>query len=141
MGSKVVRLKELEGKLHETIKEKNRNFIVVGHIVPDINIGQDITVVIRLNLKELIKRLEARGYQKEKIKENIVSETVNYCGVNSRERCRETYEVETDLEKEEVIGYIASRISGKRTLPPKTDEISKLDELLEIITSGNKYNL
>lgn len=142
LGSKIVKLDELQSKMNEIIKENSKkNLIVAGHLAPEINLKQDITVVIRIGLKELVKRLEARKYQKEKIKENIISESVDYCGIKSREKCKETYEIETKEQKDEMIEYIKSIISGKKAKSPNMEEISKFDELLELIMDGNKYGL
>lgn len=142
MGSKVVKLKELDKKMQEIIKEKkNPNLIIVGHLVPEIKLKQDVTVVLRLNLNELIKRLEARDYQKEKVRENIISESIDYCGLKARETCKETYEIETEKEKREMIDYLISKTSGKSHKAPEIKEISRFEELLELVTSSNKYNL
>jgi broad-specificity NMP kinase len=143
MGSKVVKLKELEKKTKEKIKEqeKGTTLILVGHLTPEISIHPDITVVTRVTLHELIKRLEIRKYQKEKIKENIVSESVDYCGTKAKEQCKETYEVETDQDKKELIDYISGKVSGKDVTAPEIKEISNFDELLELVTEGNKYSL
>ena len=141
MGSRIVKLGELEAKMKEILKTdgKKKNIIVVGHLVPEIRLKYDIIVVVRANLKELIKRMEGRKYQKEKIRENIVSESIDYCGVKSGEICTETYEVEGEKEKREILKYIKERDSGKSACRPESKEISKMDELLELVTDGNKY--
>ncbi len=143
MGSKVVKLRELEGKTLQIIKDelKKSNLIIVGHLVPEISINPDITVVLRVSLKELIGRLEARGYQKGKIRENLVSESIDYCGLKSKETCKDTYEIETDSDKKKMTDYILCRSSGKAAEPPKEGEISKFGELLELVTGENKYGL
>ena len=143
MGSKVVKIKELEKKMNEIIAQDSKKFnlIIVGHLIPELKLDQDITVVLRLNLKELIKRLEARNYEKEKIKENIVSESVDYCGIKAKEKCKETYEIETNAEKKEITEYILARALGNPAKAPEMKEISRFDELLELVTTENKYGL
>jgi broad-specificity NMP kinase len=143
MGSKVVKLNSLERKINEMIKANsgNSNLMIVGHLVPELALKQDITIVLRISLKELIRRLEARDYQKEKIRENIISESIDYCGIKSKERCKETYEIETDSEKREITKYILGKVHEKAASPPELKEISRFDELLELITNENKYNL
>jgi adenylate kinase len=143
IGSKVVKMKELESEIQTLIEkeEKKSNLILVGHLIPDLNLKQDLVVVLRLNLNTLIERLEARDYPKEKVKENLVSESVDYCGVKAKEKCPQTYEIETDAEKEEMIDYIVSIPSGSPKKAPEMKEISKFDELLELVTSDNKYGL
>ena len=141
MGSKVVKLKELEKKTKELIAAESSTAIIVGHLVPEIRIGQQITVVTRVGLKELIGRLEARNYQFEKVKENLISESIDYCGVKCREEGLETYEVETESEKSEIISYIKDFVAGKRHKQPEMKEISMFNELMEIATSDNRYGL
>jgi len=143
MGSKVVKLGQLEEKVKEIIKEQGSasNMIIVGHLVPEINVKYDMIIVLRIGLKKLVERLEARGYQKEKTRENIVSESIDYCGIKSMEHCEETYEVETESEQKEVMDYIMDRTEGKQGKPPEIREISKFKELMELIADGNKYSL
>jgi broad-specificity NMP kinase len=142
MGSKIVKLEELEKKVKEIIDENigKHDLIVVGHLVPEIKIDQDMIIVLRCSLSVLIKRQEERKYQEEKIKENIISESVDYCGVNSREQCAKTYEIETDDQKATMIGYIKDLKSGKSRQEPDKEEISKFKEMLDLITDGkNSY--
>src|ERR1700734_3580053 len=54
MGSKVVKLKDLESKVKGIMKETASTIVFVGHIAPEITINPDITVVTRVTLKELI---------------------------------------------------------------------------------------
>ncbi|MGD0728851.1 MAG: AAA family ATPase [Candidatus Micrarchaeaceae archaeon] len=143
MGSKIVKIKELEKKVNEIAKEQSKSSIVilVGHLVAELALKQDITIVMRINLKELVKRLESRKYQKEKVKENIISESTDYCGIKCRELGNETYEIETMEQRKEMIDYIKGIISGKKTKTPNTEEISKFKELLDLIMEDNKYGL
>ena len=144
MGSRIVKLKELEAKLKDVIKNqrKNSDIILVGHLASEMELKPDIAIVVRVTLNELIKRLEARKYQKEKIKENIISESVDYCGMKAREQCKEAYEIETDdAERKEIIQYVVKRSEGKMPKPPEANEINRFKELLDLIADGNKYSL
>ncbi len=140
-GARIVRLAELGAKVKERIKNdgKNRCAIIVGHLVPEIKLKYDMIIVVRANLRELIKRMERRSYEREKLKENIVSESIDYCGVKSAELCEETYEVEHEKEKKEMLKYIRERSNGISENKPEVREISKMDELLDLVTDGNKY--
>lgn len=136
-----MKLKELEEKTNDIIAEqsKGHHVIVVGHLVPEINIRHDVTVVLRIRLKELVSRLEERGYVKEKIRENVISEAVDYCGLKALETCKETYEIESDSDKVDMISYIVGTASGSKRTAPEYKEISRLEELLELVAEGNKY--
>lgn len=122
-------------------KDEGESIILVGHLIPDLAITPDLVVVIRISLAELIKRLEERKYPKDKIRENIVSESVDYCGARSNDRWETVYEIETDGEKKEMISYISDIINGSNSTPPKKREIDKLEEILDLVYEGNKYSL
>ena len=142
-GSKVVKMQELKRELISTERSAEESgqkaIILVGHLLADLKLDYDITVVVRSDLKTLVSRLEGRGYQKEKLKENLVSESIDYCGVQAAERSRETYEVEGDAEKAAVIAYIGERLAGKKPETPKLPEINKMEEMLELVYEGNSY--
>jgi broad-specificity NMP kinase len=141
-GSKVVRMKELKSAMEEEIKKTNaRVVIVVGHLVPDLRLNFDIIIVLRTGLMELAGRLKKRAYPKGKIRENLISEATDYCGVLSRESCNSTYEAESDSERRMMISYVHDVSAGIRTKEPKKRWIEKLHELLDLIKEGNEYGL
>jgi hypothetical protein len=55
------------------------------------------------------------------------------------ENCTETYEVEGKKGRKEILKYIKERDSGKSANKPEVKEISKMNELLELVTDGNRY--
>jgi adenylate kinase len=144
-GAKIVKIEGLSFMVKERIsemrKKREKGVILVGHLIPDLDVRPDVTVVTRVALAELIKRLEARKYSKEKIKENLVSESIDYCGATAKERFGSTYEVETDSEKDGIIEYIRLLLEGEPPRAPKGDEINKMQEMLDLIYDGNKYCL
>jgi len=143
-GSKIVKLDELKKEIKGLLKkqsEEAKSIILVGHLLADLNLDYDITAVTRSNLKVLVGRLEERGYQKEKLRENLVSESIDYCGVQAAERSKETYEIETESDKAKLSYYIKERLAGKALEKPKLPEISKLEEMLELVYEGNTYGL
>ncbi len=123
------------------IMEKGKIVIIVGHLVPEIKLKYDAIIVIRANLKELIERMEERKYGREKVKENIVSESIDYCGEKSEIVCKNVYEVESKHEKEQAIEYIKSISDGRPNKHPEKRSISKLDELFDLVNEDNKYGL
>ena len=141
-GSKIVDLKKLNRALKARIGEADEGVVlVVGHLVPDLDLDQDVTVVLRTGLETLVKRLEGRGYPKGKIRENLVAEATDYCGIVSGEKCASTYEAESELDRKRVIGYIYALSRRIKAKEPPRKAIEKLDELLELIKKGNAYGL
>jgi adenylate kinase len=143
--SKIVKMAELKKELKQVEKTASAAgqpaIILVGHLLADLDLDYDITVVVRANLLDLIARLEGREYPKEKVKENLVSESIDYCGVNAAEKSKETYEVEKDEDKAIVTAYIKERVEGKDPKAPDYPEIDKLEEMLMLVYDGNVYGL
>jgi broad-specificity NMP kinase len=142
-GSKIVKMQELTKALKAIIKNDSdgKGIILVGHLLADLNLDYDITAVIRSNLKEIIDRMEKRNYQREKIKENLVSESIDYCGVQIADKSKECYEIETDSQKAVLSDYIRGRVSGQAIEKPNLPEIDKLEEMLLLVYDGNEYGL
>lgn len=133
-GSKIVKISALNTALKKEIRDSSGLVLVVGHLVPDLSAGQRITVVLRLKLKPLMKRLRKRGYQREKIKENVIAEALDYCGIGVADRCAEVYEAESGRERKELMKYILAVYAGTKHSRPKTRNISKMGELLKLIS-------
>lgn len=55
------------------------NVIFEGHLGCEIPVEADLVVVLRAHPDTLRKRMEKRGYAKEKIDENVMSELLDYC--------------------------------------------------------------
>jgi broad-specificity NMP kinase len=141
-GSKIVDIKRLDRILEREIKKADCSVIlIVGHLVPELDIKPRIVIVLRENLKTLVKRLQKRGYAKGKIRENIVSEAVNYCGARSRKLCKNTYEVLGKADKRSAMLYISGISRGVKAIEPKRREIDELHELIGLIKNGNTYGL
>ena len=141
-GSRIVNTKKLSEAMAKEIRgTKRRVVIMVGHLVPDLDINPDITIVLRLDLKSLVRRLKSRGYPKEKIRENLISEAVDYCGANSREKFKNTYEIDSPADKMKMISYIRRLSMGKRAPEPPKRELGRLSELLDLIEKGNEFGL
>ncbi len=141
-GTRIVDLGKLNKRLLLELKAaKNSNVLVVGHLAPELTFRCDIAVVTRCGLVELSKRLDTRKYHNEKATENIVAEAVDYCGLKMLGKCKNTFEVETDSEKNRMIDYITALSSGKKPKKPSSRQISKINDLLKLVKSGNKYRL
>ncbi len=141
-GTRIVKLNQLSSLTKkELAKRKSKNVVLVGHLAPELSIKYDIAVVTRCKPALLAKRLEKRAYPKEKLRDNIVSEAVDYCGVAIIAKCNEVYEIESESDKSAVMKYIAALSKGKKVKKPKQKQINNLNGLLELIKDGNKYGL
>jgi adenylate kinase len=138
-GTKIVRMNALSSKLEELANGRKGHMILVGHLLPDLDVTPDLMVVVRAPLGLLLSRMEGRGYGKEKIRENIIAESVDYCGDRSKARHIAAYEVETDAEKEALMDYIGAIAAGRRADEPKSTEPRRLEELMELAWGENEY--
>lgn len=135
-GSMVVKIPALNTALNKAVRGSSGLVLVVGHLVPELRFSRRITVVLRLDLKTLIRRLRARGYPRGKINENVVSEALDYCGCGVEGTGTEVYEAESRREWKALMGYIISVYNGTRCPKPKRREIGKMGELLRLVKAG-----
>lgn len=141
-GAKIVRL----GALAKAMKKEIRKYVgmtvfVTGHLAPEMDLHYAIAIVKREGLEMMAERLEKRGYPKEKIRDNLVSEATDYCGGKMSGLCKETYEVESASDMKRVMKYIAALSEGRRAKRPGKREINKMSDLLKLVKKGNKYGL
>jgi broad-specificity NMP kinase len=134
-GADVVDLKRLAVEVKRAAK-RNGTTVVVGHLVPEIGLRYDIIIVMRTALPLLRRRLSGRHYGKVKLSDNLVCEALDYCGLLSKTRTKELYELETEQEKRSVIRYITQISSGAKARRPKARVINKMGELLSMLERG-----
>ncbi|HSD58085.1 MAG TPA: adenylate kinase family protein [Methanotrichaceae archaeon] len=92
----------------------------------------DWAIVLRLAPEVLRKRLEARGYSEEKVKENLEAEALDLILVESVENCSRVDEIDTTgRSPQEVAGLVIKIIKGELRLPP-----GQVDWLEDYLDSG-----
>lgn len=82
----IVDVKKLNKNLIGIIK-KNKNLVIdshLSHYLPKKYV--DLCIITKCDLKVLKKRLEKRGYSKEKIRENLDAEIFDTCLMEAEER-------------------------------------------------------
>ena len=108
------KLKKLKYKKHA---------IIEGHLCCEVKLGETI-YVLRLNPKELEKRLKKRKYSKKKIEDNILSELLDYCLIVSEKKYKKVIQIDcTGKKPDEIIKQIL-----KQTTDRNPNWISKLEE-------------
>jgi len=135
-GSKIVKLPELEREVKREAGMQKGMVLVVGHLAPELRFSYNVAVVTRAPLAELIRRMKKRGYPIGKIKENLMSEALDYCGSVIRAMSKETYEVSTKAEGARVIRYLKSVSEGKKAAKPKHNYVERVGELEGLIRKG-----
>ncbi len=139
-GTKIVKIAALNSKVKGLLEEAGGGGVaLVGHLLPELNLKLDMVFVVRADLEELIKRLEARGYRFEKIRENIIAEALDYCGVNSGHISNDLFEIEGKAGMERAIDSIMARMGGSEAAELPRNPIDKMPELFSLIKGANKY--
>jgi broad-specificity NMP kinase len=134
-GSKIVKMAGLKRALAREIEKSSARVVILeGHVLCDIRIRGAKAVVLREHLGKIKRRLLARGYGKEKVKANLVSEATDYCGLHAEKNYGEVFEM----------------LSGSRTTLPsivklakggraKKQDINLLEELRGIIKTDRNF--
>ncbi len=135
-GSKIVKMDKLSLEIAKIIKsEKSKLIIFEGHLLCDIKIKGAIAVVLREHLTTVKNRLEKRDYPKEKLKSDIVSEAIDYCGSAALENYKDVYEI---MSGKDAIKQMTKILKGKSK--SKT-QINLLHELIPIIKKNRELAL
>ena len=108
-GSKVVDIEKLNARLTKLIK---KDTIVEGHL-SHILTG-DVVVVLRTKPSVLETRLRKKGFDDEKVRENMEAEALDVCLVESLELHDKVYEVDTtESTSEETSEDVMNVLNGK----------------------------
>jgi len=89
-----VSLKAVRAKLW-WILVKRENVILEGHLLSDVKLPLDIIFVLRTRPDVLLERLRERGYDWQKINENVLAEALDYCLQNAEERYKRVIQIDT----------------------------------------------
>lgn len=99
MGCDVVDSDKLNSALLELIKMPGKRLIIdshMSHYLPKEQV--QLCIVTKCSLPELKKRLEHRGYGKEKVRENLDAEIFDICLVEAADNGHDIIVIETDIE-------------------------------------------
>ncbi|MDE1851320.1 MAG: AAA family ATPase [Candidatus Micrarchaeota archaeon] len=135
-GAKIVRMNALKRELERRIRKSKAGYVILeGHLLCDIRIKGATAIVIREHLGKLIARMEKRGYSKDKIRDNIVSEATDYCGVNASANYGRVFELMNDRKALPRMVRIAEGGNAR------TGSIDLLEELAALAKKGSRYVL
>jgi len=136
----IVDLERTTTRLREIIGEGKDPLIIEGHfsqdIVPPVNVS--IVFVLRRAPWKLKGELESRGYNPEKVKENVEAELLDVCLVEAVEAYGKKKVCELDttgVEANEIIEKITSVLRGERSCETGVDWLSH-PESRELLGGG-----
>ena len=128
------------GKLGRHLRQEARNtkgmLILEGHLLCEIGIPGATAIVIREHLNTLEKRLLKRGYQWSKIRDNLISEAIDYSGSTARMNYKKVYEIIPGRNTVSIAEKIARGESVK--LP---EYIDMLQELVSFMKNGKNITV
>jgi broad-specificity NMP kinase len=128
-GSKIAKMGALRKELLREINDSSGELLILdGHLLCDIEIPNAMAIVLREHLSVLERRMQNRGYGKNKINENIISEATDYCGIHAKQNYSKVFELMSGS-KDAFISAI--KIAQGREVKPKNIELLK--ELLPLI--------
>ncbi|MDY6985884.1 MAG: adenylate kinase family protein [Candidatus Thermoplasmatota archaeon] len=108
----------------EKVKLRSKPDIVVGHLAHELDV--DAIIVLRADPSLIEERLRARGYSEKKVKENAEAEAMDVITIESLERGKAVYEVDTSgMSIREVADRVEEIIKGgvdkRKYAPGKVD--------------------
>lgn len=108
--TKIVNVEKLERKIKG---HASGSTIIDGHLSSLMSIG-DLVIVLRTNPKVLEKILEKKGFDREKILENLEAEALDVCLIESLERHKDVFEINTTEKRpEDAVDDILKIIDGE----------------------------
>lgn len=92
--TKIVDLDKLNTFLQNLIRKKGKDIVFIkGHLSHLLDV--DLVIVLRCKPNELRRRLKQKGYNDEKIQENVESEVIDVITVEAAESYQKVYEIDT----------------------------------------------
>ncbi len=128
-GEMIADMRRLSAEIGRRIKGSEKDVVIVeGHLLCDLKVRGAVAITIREHLDTLLSRMEKRGYAHKKIEDNIVAESIDYCGVNASGNYVEAYEI---LSGPRAAASIISIISGKKGGMGGIDMLEELNGILK----------
>ncbi len=123
-GTMVADMGKLKGYLRREARKTEGMLILEGHLLCEIGIPGATAIVIREHINTLEKRLMKRGYPWPKIRDNLISEAIDYSGSMARRNYKKVYEMISGRNALSIAERIARGESVK--LPEHIDMLQEL---------------
>jgi len=118
-GTLIADVDRVSERLKKIVDASDRDVIVDGHYAVDVVPAEKVSLVfvLRRDPDELRRLLESRGFEGEKLRENLAAEILDVCLCDAVRACGSDRVCEIDAsgkEVEEVVEYVASVLDGKK---------------------------
>ncbi len=115
----IVDTAELTARCAPLWSERGEVMIVEGHLAHYASCSS--AIVLRCHPSRLFARLEKRGWEKEKIMDNVRSEVLDVILIEAMERIKSIQEIDTsDMTPADTAGAVERAIRGKKNAPVKS---------------------
>ncbi len=111
------------------------DFLIEGHLACEIKIPADFIFVLRSDPERLRELYRERGYDDEKIKENLLAEMLDYCTQKSEKNYGRVLEVDTTARSiDETVAVIIDAVRNNKEV---IDNVDYSDKLLTAVSGGS----
>ena len=132
-NSKILDIDKLDDYIAKNYKDKNLVFIEghSSHLLTNV----DKVIILRCHPKKLEKRLEEKGWKKEKIRENVEAEILDVilCEAVEIHHEKNIFQIDTTEESAEVVASLIIEIIKNNFQPMKKYNIGNIDWSEEIL--------
>lgn len=112
-GAKEVKLGELKKELLKKIKN-NAGYVIEGHLACEFFVPCEKVIVLRTNPLVLLKRMKERSYSREKMRDNLLCEILDYCLIKAELNYPHTQIIQINTTKKITLKSFLEKIkSGK----------------------------
>lgn len=130
-----VSLKAVRAKLWWILMKKE-SVILEGHLLSDVKLPLDVVFVLRTRPDVLLERLKERGYDWQKVNENVLAEALDYCLQNAEERYKKIIQIDTtERHSIEVVDIMVRCLQGEC----EGDRVDWIPILERLIIRGMVY--
>ncbi|MEA3514580.1 MAG: AAA family ATPase [Nanoarchaeota archaeon] len=103
----IVDTAKLNKVLKQMLEKSDKILIIDSHMSHDLPKSHvKLCIVTKCQLRELKKRLETRGYSKEKVRENLDSEIFDICFNEAKEKGHDTRIIDTSQGRDDLAKFI-----------------------------------
>jgi adenylate kinase len=114
-GSYIIDLKKLRKKLEK------KDGVIESHLLCEFSLPNSAVFVLRCNPNVLVKRMARRKYSRQKTKDNLECEALDYCTIRAGENYKKVHDIDTTKRSVKQTAGKIIRILEKKDNEDKVD--------------------
>jgi adenylate kinase len=124
--------------LMEFLEEKD-DYVIEGHLACEMELPADFIFILRADPEVLEERISDRGYSKEKTKQNLMAEMLDYC-TQRTEKIYHKKSLELDTTKRSPKECVSAIMDAVKNKKKKLDSVDYSDALSRMLDPGKWLN-